>query len=148
MYIFWKRNVPYPSLQTFDMPNGDFSCTRRVRSNTPLQALTALNDATFLEFAQGLAARIAKDGGADDAAKIIYGYRLATGRKPDQFEQQQLLNLLWSQRSAFKGRTGAAVYVSSPDPTKLPLDADLSELAAWTMVARVMLNLDETITRE
>jgi hypothetical protein len=148
MYIFWKRNVPYPSLHTFDMPNGDFSCTRRVRSNTPLQALTSLNDVTFLEFAQGLAARISKEGGLNDAAKIIYGYRLCTGRKPDQFELQQLLNLLWSQRSAFKGRTGAAVYVSSPDPTKLPLDADLSELAAWTMVARVMLNLDETITKE
>ncbi len=153
MYIFWKRNVPYPSLQTFDMPNGDFSCTRRVRSNTPLQALTSLNDVTFLEFAQGLAARINKEGGApnaanDDTAKIIYGYRLCTGRQPDQFERQQLLNLLWAQRSAFKGRTGAAVYVSSPDPSKLPLDADLSELAAWTMVARVMLNLDETITRE
>ena len=148
MYIFWKRNVPYPSLQTFDMPNGDFSCTRRVRSNTPLQALTALNDVTFLEFAQGLAARINKEGGADDTAKIVYGYRLCTGRQPDKFERQQLLNLLWSQRSAFKGRTGAAVYVSSPDVAKLPLDADLSELAAWTMVARVMLNLDETITRE
>ncbi|NOT63022.1 MAG: DUF1549 domain-containing protein [Acidobacteria bacterium] len=148
MYIFWKRNVPYPSLLTFDMPNGDFSCTRRARSNTPLQALTSLNDVTFLEFAQGLAARINKEGGADDTAKIVYGYRLCTGRAPDQFERQQLLNLLWSQRSAFKGRTGAAVYVSSPDASKLPLDADLSELAAWTMVARVMLNLDETITRE
>ena len=148
MYIFWKRNVPYPSLLTFDMPNGDFSCTRRTRSNTPLQALTSLNDVTFLEFAQALALRMSKEGGADDVAKIVYGYRLCTGRPPDQFERQQLLGLLWSQRSAFKGRTGAAVYVSSPDATKLPLDVDLQELAAWTMVARVMLNLDETITRE
>jgi Protein of unknown function (DUF1553) len=148
LYTFWKRSVPYPSLLTFDAPNADFSCTRRISSNTPLQALTTLNDQVFMEAAQGLAMRVFEDGGADDRAKIVYAYRLCIGRVPDDFELQQLLALLEDQRKYFNGRTAAAVYVSSPDPDKLPENIDLHKVAPWVMVARVILNLDETITRE
>ncbi|HMX30092.1 MAG TPA: DUF1549 and DUF1553 domain-containing protein, partial [Blastocatellia bacterium] len=94
MYTFWKRSVPYPSLSVFDAPNADMACTRRIRSNSPLQALTTLNDAAFLEAAQALAMRLWKEGGNDDAAKVRYGFRLCTGRWPDEFEQNRLLQLL------------------------------------------------------
>lgn len=148
MYTFWKRNVPYPALQVFDMPNGDFSCTRRTRSNTPLQALTTLNDATFMEMAQAFALRIWKEGGADERARLSFAFRLCTGRAPDAFELERLLKLLHEQQQQFAGKTAAAVYVSSPDLNKLPEDVDLHQLAPWTMVARALLNLDETITKE
>ncbi len=148
MYTFWKRSVPYPSLLVFDQPNGDFACTRRLRSNTPLQALTTLNEQVFMEAAQALALRVWKDGGADDRAKMIYAFRLCTARQPDVFELNQLLALLADQQAYFSGRTAAAVYVSSTDVNKLPEDIDLHKLAPWTMVARVLLNLDETMTKE
>jgi hypothetical protein len=148
LYTFWKRSVPYPSLLVFDTPNADFSCTRRIRSNTPLQALTTLNDQMFMEAAQGLALRVFKEGGATDRLKMIHAFRLCTGRRPDEFELQRLLALLQNQRVYFRGRTSAAVYVSSADLNKLPEGVDLHKVAPWAMVARVLLNLDETITRE
>ncbi|MGE0128274.1 MAG: PSD1 and planctomycete cytochrome C domain-containing protein [Blastocatellales bacterium] len=148
MYTFWKRTVPYPSMSTFDAPNGDFSCTRRVRSNTPLQALTTLNDTVFVEAAQSLALRVWKEGGADDRLKMIYGFRLCVGRKPDEFELQKLMELLEDQKKYFEGRTAAAVYVTAMDVNKIPEDVDLHKVAPWAIVARVLLNMDETITKE
>ncbi|MBI1763230.1 MAG: PSD1 domain-containing protein [Acidobacteria bacterium] len=148
MYTFWKRNVPYPALQVFDMPNGDFACTRRTRSNTPLQALTTLNDATFMEMAQVFALRIWKEGGADEHVRMQYAFRLCTSRVPDAFELERLLKLLHEEQQQFAGKTAAAVYVSSADLNKLPEDVDLHQLAPWTMVARALLNLDETITKQ
>jgi mono/diheme cytochrome c family protein len=147
MYTFWKRSVPYPSMSVFDAPNADMSCSRRTRSNSPLQALTTLNDAAFMEAAQSLALRVWKEGGADERAKMIYGFRLCTGRRPDEYELNRLLALLRKQRERFAGDTAAAVYVSSPDLNNLPSGVDLHKLAPWTIVARVLLNLDETITR-
>jgi hypothetical protein len=148
MYTFWKRNVPYPSMLVFDQPIGDFSCTRRLRSNTPLQALTTLNDQTFVEFAQGLGLRMWREGGSSDKDKMIYGFRLCTGRKPTKSELKALMKLLADQRPIFKGQTAAAVYVSSSDLNELPEGIDLQKIAPWAMVARVLLNLDETLTKE
>jgi hypothetical protein len=148
MYTFWKRSVPYPSLLVFDEPNADFSCTRRIRSNTPLQALTTLNDQVFVEAAQGLGLRAWREGGTDDRSRVIYAFRLCTGRRPDEFELQQLMKLLEEQKPYFVGKTGASVYVSAPDLINLPMDVDLHKVAPLTVVARVILNLDETITRE
>ena len=148
MYTFWKRSVPYPSLSVFDAPNADFSCTRRIRSNTPLQALTTLNDAIFMEAAQALALRVWRDGGADDRARMIYAFRLCTGRRPDETELGELMALLQEQQRYFAGRTAAAVYVSAADLNSIPEDVDLHKVAPWVIVARTLLNLDETITRE
>ncbi|MEJ7618691.1 MAG: PSD1 and planctomycete cytochrome C domain-containing protein [Pyrinomonadaceae bacterium] len=148
MYTFWKRSVPYPSMLVFDAPNADISCTRRIRSNTPLQALTTLNDQVFMEAAQGLALRVWREGGPDDRARLIYAFRLCLGRTPDAYELDHLTTLLKKQQKYFQGRTAAAVYVSSADMGKLPEDVDLHQLAPWAMVARVLLNLDETITKE
>jgi hypothetical protein len=148
MYTFWKRAVPYPSMVAFDAPNGDFSCARRARSNTPLQALTTLNDTLFMEAAQGLALRVWREGGADDRSKMIYGFRLCVARKPDEFELGKLIELLEDQKKYFEGRTAAAVYVTAMDLNKIPEDIDLHKVAPWTVVARVLLNMDETITKE
>jgi mono/diheme cytochrome c family protein len=148
MYTFWKRSVPYPSMTAFDQPNGESSCTRRVKSNTPLQALTTLNDVTFMEAAQALSLRVWKEGGPDDRAKMTYAFRLCTARPPDEFEMQKLLALLDEQKKTFAGRTAEAVYVTAMDVNRIPDGLDLHQVAPWTIVARVLLNLDETITRE
>ena len=140
--------MPYPSMSVFDAPNGDMSCTRRARSNSPLQALTTLNDAVFMEAAQALALRVWKEGGNDDRAKLIYAFRLCTSRTPDEFELSRLQKLLQQKQVRFAGKTAAAVYVAAPDLNNLPADVDLHKIAGWTMVARVLLNLDETITKQ
>lgn len=148
MYTFWKRSVPYPSMLIFDQPNGDVACTRRVRSDTPLQALTTLNDQVFIEAAQAMGLRVYREGGATDREKMIYAFRLSTGREPDAFELGRLLEFLNIQQNSFRGNTASAVYVTSQDLAKIPEDVDLHKVAPWTMVSRLLLNLDETITKE
>ncbi len=148
LYTFWKRSVPFPSMAVFDAPNGDAACPRRTRANSPLQALTTLNDAAFLEAAQALAMRVWKEGGAEDAARLEYAFRLCTSRSPDAYEQERLRAFLAQQRKNFAGQTARAVYVAAPDLENLPADLDLHEIAAWTMTARLLLNLDETISKQ
>jgi hypothetical protein len=148
MYTFWKRTVPYPSMVVFDSPTGEQACARRLRSNTPLQALTTLNDPVFVDAAQALAMRIWKEGGKSDESQADYAFRLCTGRKPSFGEEQNVLELLHDQTNYFEDRTMTAVEVASPDAKNPPKDVNLHKVAAWTMVARVLLNLDETITKE
>ena len=147
MYTFWKRSVPYPSLAVFDMPNADVACTRRVRSNTPLQSLTLLNDKVFMEAAQAMALRVWKSS-ADDRQRMRYAFKLCMAREPDQVELRRLMAALATQYANFAGSTAAAVYVASADLEKIPEDLDLHKVAAWTMISRALLNLDETITRK
>ena len=130
MYTFFWRSAPHPGLTVFDAPEGVSACTRRNRSDTPLQALTLLNDQAFFECAQALAARILKEGGAGDDERLAYGFRLCTARRPKAHEREVLDRLLAKQREKYAA-TGT--------------DA---ETAAWTAVGRVLLNLDEFITRE
>jgi mono/diheme cytochrome c family protein len=148
LYTFWKRSAPFPSMTVFDAPNADFACTRRARSTSPLQALTTLNDAAFVEAAQALALRVWREGGGDDRARMIYAFRLCVAREPDAYELERLLALLKKQQTRFDGKTAASVYLSAPDLNKLPEDVDLHKVAPWTAVARVLLNLDETIARQ
>ncbi len=131
LYTFRFRSLPFPALQAFDVPNGDFSCVRRSRSNTPLQALTTLNETVAVECARALAARVLEDvADGDDAARIDYAFRRCVSRNPDAAETEELLGLLSRQRK--RGAT----------------DGESADLAAWTVVSRVLLNLDEAITKE
>ncbi len=148
MYTYWKRSVPYPSMSVFDAPNADFSCPRRLRSNTPLQALTTLNDPVFHEAAQAMAMRVWKEGGKDERARAEYAFRLCVGRKPSAREIQHTLALLDDQKTYFDDRTTAAIKVAANEEKNPPADVNLHKVAAWTMVSRVLLNLDETITKE
>jgi hypothetical protein len=151
LYTFRFRSVPYPALQVFDAPNGDSSCVRRLRSNTPLQALTSLNETVFMECAQSLAAHILEEGGNTDLERIGYGFRRCLARKPQAEESRDLLELLQRQK-----RYLAEGWVSVPELAtgksefvrKLPKGATPTDLAAYTVVSRVLLNLDETITKE
>jgi len=150
-YTFRYRSTPYPALQVFDAPNGDFSCVRRARSNTPLQALTTLNETIFFEAARALALKTVKEGGATDASRVEFAFRRVLARRPAARESAELIGLLNRQRERFA--TGELnpwnLATSDPDkPFDLPKGVRMDDLAAWTAVARVLLNLDETITKE
>ena len=148
MYTFWKRSLQFPSLMAFDAPAADASCTRRVRSNTPLQALTTLNEKTYVEAAQAMGLRVMKDGGEDNRARAAFGFKLCTGRAPTEPELSSLLAFWKEQYDYFEDRTGAALSVAVPDIKSVPQDVNLHKVAAWAMVSRALLNLDETITKE
>jgi hypothetical protein len=147
LYTFRFRSVPYPVLQTFDVPNGDFSCVRRARSNTPLQALMALNETVFVECARALAQRTLESAESDDAGRIERAFRWCVARHPTSAESSELLLLLADARSRFRSdESSALLFAGLPTGTAAPIAA--SEIASWTLVARVLLNLDETITKE
>jgi hypothetical protein len=145
LYTWVWRLTPHPLLVSFDAPDPTQACTRRNRSNTPLQALTLLNDAGFIEFAQGLAVRVLKEAPADDAGRIGYAFRLCTSRLPSVDEARVLSAVLAQQRTAFSASPKEAANLAGG---KAPAGTAEEEFAAWVMVARVVLNLDETITRE
>jgi hypothetical protein len=148
LYTFWKRSLPFPSLTSFDVPSGETACPRRVRSNTPLQALTTLNETTFVEAAQALALRVLKEGGDSDRDRVSLAFQLCTGRRPDSAELRRLLGFCREHRQYFENRSSAAVDVAVAQGRKIPPDVNVHTLAAWTMTTRIILNLDETITRE
>jgi len=150
LYTFRFRSVPYPVLQAFDTPTGDVSCVRRAKSNTPLQALTTLNETLFLEAARALALKTLKEGGATGAQRLEFAFRRVLARKPMAQEMTALLDLLNAQQARFA--SGAldpkGFALNEPEQTvTLPPGVTLSQLAAWTAVSRALLNLDETITK-
>ncbi len=138
------RRRTRPSI-VFDAPDGTSACTRRNRSNTPLQALTLLNDQGFFEFAQALARRTLTEAPAEDDARIGHAFRLCLGREPQPRERDVLLRLLAKERTAYRERPDEAKALAPMEP---PQGVDAAEFAAWTTVARVLLNLDEFVTRE
>jgi hypothetical protein len=155
LYTFRYRALPYPMLQAFDAPNGEVACARRVRSNTPLQALTTLNEPLFVECARELALRVLTEGGSSDADRVKYVIRRCLSRGPDRRELDVLGKFLEQQRKRFS-RDGADPWALMADDeetkeelqSKLPADTTPADAAAWTALARVVLNLDETITKE
>jgi hypothetical protein len=151
LYTFRYRSIPYPVLQTFDAPNGDFSCVRRVRSNTPLQALMTLNESLFLDCARGLALRTLAEGGSTDAERLVYAFRRCVARRPTAGEAAELLKLLAKQNERFTQPGAKPWELAAEDPAhppQLPKGTTAAQAAAWTVVSRVLLNLDETITKE
>jgi hypothetical protein len=151
LYTFRYRSVPYPMLQAFDAPNGDASCVRRVRSNTPLQALTTLNEPLFLECARALAMRTLVDGGATDAERLSFAFRRCVSRQPSEAESKLLLDLLAKETAKLSAADAKPWDLAADDPASpppLPEGVTPPQAAAWTAVARVLLNLDETITKE
>ena len=151
LYTFRYRSVPYPMLQAFDAPNGDFACVRRGRSNTPLQALMTLNDPISMETAQGLAQRVLREGGSSDVSRLEYAFRCCVSRKPSKDELKELEILLQKQLTRFNAKEAKPLELATSEINKLPaLPKGVTEvqLAAWTAVSRVLLNLDETITKE
>jgi mono/diheme cytochrome c family protein len=145
LYTYFWRSAPHPALTVFDAPDSTTTCTRRNRSNTPLQALTLLNDQAFVEFAQGLARRVLRETPAGDAGRIRFAFHLCLARSPSAREEGLLRRLFDRQLAEFRAQPKEAEPLV---PARLPPRTDRAQLAAWTVVARVLLNLDEFITRE
>ena len=140
LYTFRFRSVPYPVLQIFDAPAGNAPCTRRDVSNTPLQALATLNEPLFNEAAAALGARAMVQDGSD-SARVAYAFKSVVSREPEYEETAALVKFLNRQRFRIgAGSVDAEALVSSGD--------QLNERAAWALTVRVILNLDETITRQ
>jgi mono/diheme cytochrome c family protein len=150
IYTFRRRSTPHPALQTFDVPNADFSCVRRLRSNSPLQALVGMNEPLFAECAQNLARKVVESGGKTDRERITFAYRTVLSRPPSKDEEQELLNLVEKQRARIADGwiNAAEVATGKNEKPQLPEGITPTELAAYTVVSRVLLNLDETITKE
>ena len=137
MYTYFWRASPHPGLMVFDAPDSTNACTRRPRSNTPLQALTLLNDEAYYEFAQGMAKRVLEEGGQSNDDRLDYAFQLCVARPPESEERDELAEFLTQQLDQLQTNAEEAKKIAAtPD------------LAAWTALSRVLLNLDEFITRE
>ena len=150
LYIFRKRSMPDPVLTSFDAPNADFACARRLRSNTPLASLVSLNEPVFVEAARAMARRVLREGGSTDDQRVEYAFRLCTGRRPNVDERTEILMLLQSRHSRLVDRTETINQITTSETEKTPdppHHATTADLAAWTITARVLLNLDETLTK-
>lgn len=146
LYTFLRRSSPYPSMITFDAPSREFCTVRRVRTNTPLQALTTLNDPYFFDAARALAKRIVQETGATDpTSRTTYGFRLCASRRPTQAEVDRLVSFYNKQLDLYQTDPKAASKVIQVTSNSAP---DAPELAAWTMVSNVLLNMDETVSKE
>ena len=147
LYTFWKRTAPPPSMSTFDAPSRENCTVRRPRTNTPLQALALMNDKQYIDAAKKLAERMLREGGATPEQRLTYGFRWMTARPPSSKELEVLRRSVDKQLAFFQTDKAAAdkllAYGDAPRDTTL----DSAEHAAWTMIANLMINLDETITK-
>jgi mono/diheme cytochrome c family protein len=142
MYTWFQRTSPYPMLTMFDAPDGVLCAVRRERTNTPLQALTLLNDATFVECAQALAQRIMTAGSGSTSEGLDLGFRSCFARPPTPSEQEQLQNMYDEVLALCRANPKEAARLAGPTGN------GSVETAAWTAVARMLMNLDEFVTRE
>lgn len=148
LYTFWKRQSPPPGMLAFDAPTRETCTVLRPRTNTPLQALILLNDPTYVEAARAMAERMLTevDGSSDD--RIRFGFRLATARLADDEEIETLLDVYQQQLSIYQRDASAAEGLLQVGDSAHNTQLDVSEHAAWTIVASLILNLDETVSRQ
>src|SRR5262249_39678555 len=147
LYTYWCRTFPHPSLVAFDAPSREECTVERPRSNTPLQALVLLNDPIYVEAARAFAERMIRQGGSAVEGRIQFAYRQARCR-PARPEEVQVLAKLYEQHlRQYQAEKQAAMALLAIGDWPAPKDIEPAELAAWTSVARVVLNLHETITR-
>jgi len=147
IYTFWRRTMPYPSMVTFDAPSRESCTLRRLPTNTPLQAFVTMNDPVFVECSQALARRIVREGGADAASRIRYGLRISLGRPPSDEQVKTLEKMYEDERVASAGDAAAALKLATQPLGPLPAGADAADMAAWTVAANVLLNLDAVLTK-
>ncbi|MCA9058242.1 MAG: DUF1553 domain-containing protein, partial [Planctomycetaceae bacterium] len=149
LYTIWKRTAAPPSMLLFDAPNREVCTIKRSRTNTPLQALTLLNEVTFVEAARGLATRMMREASDSSFRKRMQlGFRLATGRHPSEAELRVLLSGWQHDLQEFQAAPDAVKQLLSIGDSPVPAELDTAELAAWTVTANVLLNLDEVVMRE
>ncbi len=146
LYVYWRRSTVYPSFVTLDAPTREFCSAQRARTSTPLQSLVLMNDPVFVEAARAFAQRILKDGGADDASRLRYAWRTALTRPPTEQESSILAATLEKQLATYAADKSAAAALVKVGDLPKPAELDDSQLAAWTAVANVLLNLNETLS--
>jgi hypothetical protein len=147
LYTFWRRTSPHPMMSAFDAPSREYCVLKRSRSNTPLQALNTLNDPAFVEAAQALARRVAAKADCDLTQRATYAFRLCLARLPQPQEVDRLVKLYETELTNYRADPKAAEKMAASELGQPPEGMDVSELAAWTVVANVLLNLDEMITK-
>ena len=147
MYTYWKRSLPYPSFVTFDAPSREVCTFTRPRTSTPLQSLVLMNDPVYVEAARALGQRLIKQGGKDTETRLKYGFKLILGRPPEAGELSVMTRVYHQQLENYKADKAAAEKLISVGESERDKSIDASELAAWTAVGNVFLNLDETITK-
>ena len=148
MYTFWKRTSPPPSMTTFDAPSRENCTVRRPRTNTPLQALALMNDKQYVEASRALGQRLMLEGGATPEERLTYAYRITTSRRPTADELSVLVPLYQAQLAAYQADKDGATKLVSYGDSKRNETLDGSELAAWTMMSNLIMNLDEAVTKE
>jgi len=147
VYTFWRRVCTYPTFATFDAPSREVCTSRRPRTDTPLQALAALNEPTLLEAARVFAQRILREGGANPARQIEFTFRVCLARTPTKAERVRLLALYEQQFQSFESDPQSAAELVNQGSADHLNQVDDRKLAAWMMVANALLNLDETLTK-
>ncbi|MCU0226272.1 MAG: PSD1 and planctomycete cytochrome C domain-containing protein [Bryobacterales bacterium] len=145
LYTFLRRSSPYPSMATFDAPSREVCTIRRVRTNTPLQALNGLNDPVFFDAARALARRVIAEGGNSAQARAAYAFRLLTARALPDAQGKQIVAWLEKEQARLARDPDAARKIIGDEATSAK---DLPQLAAWTLVSNVLLNMDEAVTKE
>ncbi len=147
LYTRWRRNLPYPTMLAFDVPERAVCSVRRIRTNTPLQALVTLNDPVFVEAAQALARRILTEGGPSPESRASHGFRLALTRPPTTEELYRLVTLYKRARVSLLADPSRATALATKPIGPVPAGMDTIEAAAWTVVGNVLLNLDEVVAK-
>ncbi len=148
LYTYWKRTIPHPYMMNFDSPNREQCAVYENRTNSPLQALDLMNEVTFVEASRKLAERMMTEGGTAPEARLAYGYSLALARKPSARQSQVMLRLLGDLETNYTADPKAATAFIHQGASPVPASLNEAQLAAYTGVASLILNLDETITKE
>jgi hypothetical protein len=147
LYTFWRRTSPYPSMIAFDAGSREVCMARRVRTNTPLAALVTMNDPVYVEAAQAMARLSVKEGGAKPADRAAYLFRRVLARQPGAEELSRLVALYESELAHFTKGAGEAIKMATQPLGPAPKEMSVTELAAWTVVGNVVMNLDESLSR-
>jgi hypothetical protein len=147
LYVFWRRTVPYPSMAAFDAPSREICAIKRVRTNTPLQSFVTMNDPVYVEASQALGRRIVREGGPDVACRIRYALTLCQCRPPRPEQVEPLISLHSAELDRYHKDHNAAVALATEPIGPLPPGTDAADLAAWTAVANVLLNLDSVLSK-
>jgi len=146
LYVYWRRSTVYPSFVTLDAPTREFCVSQRAKTSTPLQSLVLMNDPVFVEAARAFAQRVLAEPNLDDSARAQFAWRLALSRSPTEIEQKILNRTLEKQLATYRADPEAAKKLASVGDLAQPAKIDVCELAAWTTLCNVILNLNETIS--
>ncbi|MCY2963574.1 MAG: DUF1553 domain-containing protein [Planctomycetota bacterium] len=147
LYTLWRRTVPYPSMAAFDAPSREICTIRRVRTNTPLQAFVTLNDPVYVETSQALGRRLVREGGSSPVDRVRYGLELTLARPAQPAQIEKLVALYESELAHYQAHAAEALDLATNPLGPLPEGTAAGEMAAWTVVGNVLLNLDGVLTK-